>query len=86
MPPEDRRRPALIGAGACLGLLALIFAPTLGHFAQTWTTDENYSHGFLVPLISLYFANEAARRGPTAVRGGSGRASRCWSSHCWDGW
>jgi exosortase len=65
-------RASLLGAAACLGLLALIFAPTLGHFAYTWTTDENYSHGFLVPLISLYFANEAARRGPTAVRGGLG--------------
>lgn len=63
-------RPALLGGAACLGLLGLIFAPTLGHFAYTWTTDENYSHGFLVPLISLYFANEAARRGPTIARGG----------------
>jgi exosortase len=65
-------RVGLAGALACLGLLGLEFAPTLGHFAYTWTTDENYSHGFLVPLISLYFANEAARRGPTAVRSGVG--------------
>jgi exosortase len=61
---------AMLLAAACLGLLALIFAPTLGHFVQTWSTDENYSHGFLVPLISLYFANEAARLGPTPLRGG----------------
>src|SRR5690606_15939644 len=60
----------LLGGAAGLGLLAILFAPTLGHFATTWATDENYSHGFLVPLISLYFANEAARRGPIAVRGG----------------
>lgn len=63
-------RVALLGALGCLGLLALLFAPTLGHFVTTWTTDENYSHGFLVPFMSLYFANEAARRGPIAVRGG----------------
>jgi exosortase len=48
----------------------VLFAPTLEHFARTWSTDENYSHGFLVPLISLYFANEAARRGRLARTGG----------------
>jgi len=31
---------------------------------MVWANDENYSHGFLVPLISLYFANEAAKKGP----------------------
>ena len=40
------------------------------HFLLVWSTDENYSHGFLVPFISLYFANEAARKGPVAVRAG----------------
>jgi exosortase len=65
-------RPALLGAAVCLALLALTFWPSLSHFAYVWTTDENYSHGFLVPLLSLYFANEAARRGPTPLRGGVG--------------
>ena len=43
-----------------------IFWDNLGHFYYAWTTDENYSHGFLVPLISLYFANRVAsqRIGP----------------------
>lgn len=66
--PEGRT--ALAGACGCLGLLFLTFWPNLRHFATTWTTDENYSHGFLVPLLSLYFANEAARRGPITVEGG----------------
>ena len=60
------------GAFLCLVGLAALFAPTLGHFATTWRTDENYSHGFLVPLLSLYFANEAARRGPLPLGGGFG--------------
>ena len=63
-------RATLVGAAACLALLARIFWPNLRHFAYTWATDDNYSHGFLVPLLSLYFANEAARRGPVPVRGG----------------
>ncbi len=63
-------RAALIGGAAGCALLGVLFAPTLGHFVLTWMTDENYSHGFLVPLLSLYFANEAARRGAVPVRGG----------------
>src|SRR4051812_7663265 len=64
--PETRT--VLLAAAGCLGLLGLIFGANLEHFVHTWSTDENYSHGFLVPVISLYFANQAARRGPVAVR------------------
>ncbi len=60
----------LAGLAAGLGLLLVLFAPTLEHFGRTWSTDENYSHGFLVPLISLYFASEAAKRGPLTQKGG----------------
>ena len=64
-------RTSLIGAGVSLGLLAVLFWSNLRHFVLSWSTDENYSHGFLVPLISLYFANMAAERGPVAVKGGA---------------
>lgn len=57
-------RIALLGALGCLCLLGLIFRSTLVHFIYVWSTDQNYSHGFLVPFISLYFANMAARNGP----------------------
>ena len=59
------------------GLLGLLFWQNIRHFVLVWSTDENYSHGFLVPLISLYFANEAARQGPgrrSARASGSGSA------------
>jgi exosortase len=67
--PESRATlaGALIGAG----FLAVIFATNLRHFLISWSTDGNYSHGFLVPLISLYFANLVAQRGPVPVRGGT---------------
>ncbi|HEV3163401.1 MAG TPA: exosortase/archaeosortase family protein [Isosphaeraceae bacterium] len=65
-------RALLIGALGCLSLLTIVFWTTLRHFVFVWSTDENYSHGFLVPLISLYFANEAARRGPVPLRSGVG--------------
>jgi exosortase len=42
--------PALVAS------LALLWAywPTLSAIRETWATDPRYSHGFLVPLFSLY--------------------------------
>ena len=60
------------GAVLCSGLFICLFWANLGHFYHAWTVDENYSHGFLVPLISLYFANQVARRGSVPVHGGIG--------------
>ena len=54
----------------CIGLFTRLFWSNLDHFYYAWTTDENYSHGFLVPLISLYFAAQVARGGPVPIRGG----------------
>jgi exosortase len=69
---RPEQRPILAGAVGCLALLGLIFESNLHHFVVVWSNDGNYSHGFLVPLISLYFANLAAQRGPVAVRSGVG--------------
>ncbi len=68
---EPGSRATLIAAAAAAVLLAVIFWKNILHFGLSWSTDENYSHGFLVPLISLYFANLAAERGPLRVRGGA---------------
>jgi exosortase len=67
---DHRKRGSWIGAVICLGLFAGLFRANLEHFYRVWTTDENYSHGFLVPLISLYFAYLIARRGSVPVTGG----------------
>jgi exosortase len=68
---EPGSRTTLLGAGVSLGLLGAVFWTNLRHFLLSWSTDQNYSHGFLVPLISLYLANLAAERGPVEVRGGA---------------
>ena len=65
---EDRAH--LIGGACCAAALGVLFWPNLVHFVQTWMKDENYSHGFLVPLISLYFAHEASRKGTPSIRSG----------------
>ncbi len=71
-PGATPRAPTVFGAGAASVLLGLIYWRNLLHFVLSWATDENYSHGFLVPLISLYFANQAATRGPVRPGGGAG--------------
>lgn len=58
------------GAGICVVLFGYMFWNNLNHFYYAWTTDENYSHGFLVPLISLYFAAQVTRGTPVPIRGG----------------
>ena len=47
---DPGRRVDLICGLVCLGMFVCIFWDNLGHFYYAWTTDENYSHGFLVPL------------------------------------
>ena len=36
-------------------LLAVLYAPVVPSMVGDWYNDPNYSHGFLVPLISAYF-------------------------------
>lgn len=49
------RAPAVKAAIAALGLgLLVLYVPTLRWLAGIWWNDKEYSHGFLVPLISAY--------------------------------
>jgi exosortase len=41
---------------AVVGLTATVFFPTLRWLVASWSSDPYYSHGFLVPLLSAYFA------------------------------
>jgi len=36
-------------------LLVVLYAPVVPSMVGDWYNDPNYSHGFLVPLISVYF-------------------------------
>ena len=49
----------LIGYIAAFGLL---FHDALAKLVQDWATDDNYSHGFLIVLISLYLTWERRDR------------------------
>lgn len=63
-------RMTALGSGICLVLFSVLFRDNLWHFYYVWTTDDNYSHGFLVPCLSLYFASQIFRRGLVEVQSG----------------
>jgi len=71
-------RTSLIGLAAAAALITTLYWENLKHFTFVWSNDDNYSHGWLVAPLSLYFANHAAERrlrrsganAPTADSGG----------------
>jgi exosortase len=67
---DPAQRVTVIGGLICLTLFGILFRDNLWHFYYAWTTDDNYSHGFLVPLLSLYFASQVVRRGPVEIQSG----------------
>ncbi|MGA2070347.1 MAG: exosortase/archaeosortase family protein [Sedimentisphaerales bacterium] len=47
-------RIAIVGA-----LLYWLFHKEIGGIVYQWLTDSSWSHGFLIPLFSLYFLNQS---------------------------
>jgi exosortase len=46
---------------ACMSFLVL-YAPVLARLVQDWAHDDNYSHGFLIVPLALYFVWERRER------------------------
>ncbi len=40
------------------GLICYLFRREIGEVIETWLVDSSWSHGFLIPLFSLYFINQ----------------------------
>ncbi|AMK75670.1 MULTISPECIES: VPLPA-CTERM-specific exosortase XrtD [Methylomonas] len=59
----ENTKPAVVWSlwGAALLLLCLVFRDSLIEMATTWTNVEEYSHGFFIPIITIYLL--WARRG-----------------------
>ena len=49
-----RRIPSLFELAVVLASMGVLYASVIPPLVQDWYLDENYSHGFLVPLISGY--------------------------------
>jgi exosortase len=56
-----RRFAALSAAGTCI-LAVIIFAPILYYMVLHWQGSQDYSHGFLIAPLSVYFAWERRRK------------------------
>jgi exosortase len=52
------RRTSILYAGAASALALGIFGPILYHMVRHWSAVDDYSHGFLVVPLALYFAWE----------------------------
>ena len=52
------RRAAVVRAASVTALAIAVFAPILYYMTLHWQADANYSHGFLVAPLALYFAWE----------------------------
>src|SRR5262249_53669378 len=51
----SRSSRQMLVAGAVLAVCLLWFVwPTLAELAKRWSVDPKYTHGFLVPLFSVY--------------------------------
>lgn len=56
------RRPIAWRTAALLALIAWLYAPILLHLSFQWRSDPNFSHGFFVPLFSLFVVWQDRRR------------------------
>ena len=55
------RRRALAAFGGTLGLALGLYAPILYYMVLHWNTSDDYSHGFLIAPLALYFTWERRR-------------------------
>lgn len=63
------RRTELSVAGVLgLGLL-WAYWPVLGNVAHRWSVDPKYSHGYLVPVFSLWLLVDRLRKSSSAIQG-----------------
>lgn len=56
------RRFAIASTATTVVLATLIFLPILRFMVQHWSDSEDYSHGFIVAPLALYFAFERRKK------------------------
>ncbi len=39
---------------AIYGLCLIMYLPVIAELVETWSNDDNYSHGFIVPIVSIF--------------------------------
>lgn len=51
-------RQLFLAGGVALTALAVVYRDVIVELVHIWSTDDNYSHGFLIPPIAAYLAWE----------------------------
>lgn len=62
--PPVRRAAAWGCVAVVAALMTLLYWETFQNLARLWNEDPNYSHGYIVPFLSLFLAWRCCRRGP----------------------
>jgi exosortase len=65
-----RPTPLVIAAGSLVASLLWAYWPTLAKLERTWAHDPRYSHGYLVPVFSLYVLWLRRHLRPSLARSG----------------
>jgi exosortase len=61
-PPAMTRAQRLLTLGLVLTGLAILYRDVVPELVRAWGTDDNYSHGYLIPPIAAYLAWERRRQ------------------------
>ena len=56
------KQPIAWRTAAVLGLVAWLYTPILFRLSEQWRSDPNFSHGFFVPLFSLFVVWQSRHR------------------------
>lgn len=59
---DSMRGPAIAGALVLIGVMTGVYLPVLYHMVLHWRAVDDYSHGFLIAPLALYFAWERRSR------------------------
>ena len=57
-----RASDKLVAVGLVLGALVLVYWSVIRGLIDAWSNDDNYSHGFFIVPLALYFAWERRQR------------------------
>lgn len=60
--------PTAFQLAVIAGLLAVLYLPVLRWLYHRWSTDGDWSHGFIIPLFSIYYLMTREEHMPRAVR------------------
>jgi exosortase len=57
---------SIVGSALVCTAILLVYYPVLSSLVRQWSSDENYSHGFIIVPFSVYFAWQKRRALETA--------------------